>query len=146
MFLPPTLILVGKPFDPIFLSISQVPENYYFATVLIRNACFYFPDPSILLSNNDPKQNFVKISSWIPIWVPLCCFHVNMADLGNPRQNGVQNIVMRSPCFGPDFLLHFGRPLAHFWYPLGSTRFPFASPLVRFLTGIIGMCVCHIYA
>ena len=144
MFLAPMLVLLGNPFDFNFLSMSQLAENSYFAKLIMRNACFGFPNPSILISKINPKITFFKTPSCIPFLMLLLVSYTLFAAFillskeiqwvpkWDPtstkwRQNSIQNIFMRSPFSGPDFVLHFARPLAHFWHHLGSNCFPFAS-------------------
>ena len=75
--------MIWYPFGINFIYISQLPENLYFATCIMRNACFCFSSPAMLVSlfksNVFPRHVPGHPFSWFyvdfmrngSIWAPL---------------------------------------------------------------------------
>jgi hypothetical protein len=60
--LAPILVVFGTHFGTIFLYISRLPENLYFATNIVQNAHLYLPSPLILGPNFNQNLMFFRVS------------------------------------------------------------------------------------
>ena len=93
----------GYPWGITFLYISWLPENYYFARRIMRNASFCFPNPLICWLNFNTtlicfKVSFLDTVSIIcPIWHPKTRFRYparskmasKICQVSPPRLGGV---------------------------------------------------------
>ena len=89
-------IVLGTSFSIIFLYNSQFPENSYFATIIMRNACFYFTRLSVWRSKIYQQTMFLKRHLFFKIYADF----IELLDSGIPSKSSVrQNVTPNRPSF-----------------------------------------------
>ena len=122
----------------------------------MRDASFCFSRPPILASKINPRIMFFQDTFLDTLFDQSIFIFAKMIDLGDPfkiqwapkwdpkstkwRQKHSFVIFTRVPSLRPDFWMHFGNPLAHFWCHFGTLWLDCIRLWCRFCNIMLKIC------